>query len=518
MPQTFGDDDLNRTHPAFIWVFRASRDWEFLQSLLPDMRKHLNEDSVARHFFPGISKEKENNGVLVADFSMIFRELFCVAADNLAHRLHQPLPQLGVLFEEPVGTGTMTQANVIQNLKHSRKLSKAFASNDPERGLVHNEHFHKGQFLFLVRQLKKGEVDDMAAQGYRFAALQQITDHLSRSLQIPSVDISKYLGRMKKYATTESLMEPGIYVTGFMLKPNLTKGFDVLVPTDAQNQLPTVALPFTTLATWQIHMLYEFDNWKISDILKVVLPEDNDNSPQDARTFKWQFYKAVLKLVQNMGDQTFVEQARFLAKPLQAPCRNTPGTETHDRCTLLSFRVITSIHGSSPSDNLVYVPLKLFNAQQQVSTGLRGLHNFTQDARTDFASMHKDSRRQIGFRSTVRSPTTTTTQERFKHSRSSSNRTVAPPNSPAIPVADGNGKRSSSGSSATPLALRPMEEEEEAQVEVHEVLVSEGESMELKEYAAVGGKNMGISGDKEERARVRESLTFVDELYALFLS
>ena len=348
------------------------------------MRKHLNEDSVARHFFPGISKEREDNSVLVADFSMIFRELFCVAADNLAHRLHQPLPQLGVLFEEQVGTGAMTQTNVIQNLKHSRKLSKAFASpNDPERGLAHHEHFNKGQFLFVVRQLEKGEVDDMAAQGYRFAALPQITDHLSRSMQIPTVDISKYLGRMKKYATTESRMKPGIYVAGFMLKPNLTRGFDVLVPTNAQNQLPTMALPFTTLANWQFNMLYEFDNWKIGDILKVVLPRDNDISHQDERTFKWQFYKAIFKLVQNMGDQTFVEQARFSAKPLQAPCHNTPGTETHAIATLLSVRVITSIHGSAPSEELRYVPLKFFNAQQQVSTGIRGLHTFTQDAEAD---------------------------------------------------------------------------------------------------------------------------------------
>ena len=65
-----------------------------------------------------------------------------------------------------------------------------------------------------------------------------------------------------------------------------------------------------------------------------------------------------------------------------------------------------------------------------------------------------------------------------------------------------------------------MEEMDEdgdaAQVEVLEVAVSEGEeSMELKEYAVVG-RGSRLVEDREERARVREPLTFVDELYALF--
>ena len=87
------------------------------------------------------------------------------------------------------------------------------------------------------------------------------------------------------------------------------------------------------------------------------------------------------------------------------------------------------------------------------------------------------------------------------HSRSSSGRTVAPPNSPAGVIVHGGGgakggKRSSSGSIAMPLALRPTEEMDEdgdaAQVEVVEVAVSEGEeSMELKEYAVVGRGSKG---------------------------
>ena len=62
------------------------------------------------------------------------------------------------------------------------------------------------------------------------------------------------------------------------------------------------------------------------------------------------------------------------------------------------------------------------------------------------------------------------------------------------------------------------EDGDAAQVEVLEVAVSEGEeSMELKEYAVVG-RGSRLVEDRDERARVREPLTFVDELYALLLS
>lgn len=57
------------------------------------------------------------------DFAMIFKELFCVAADGLAMHLHQPLDRLGVLFEEPVCTGTTSKTNIVNILKGSRKLA-----------------------------------------------------------------------------------------------------------------------------------------------------------------------------------------------------------------------------------------------------------------------------------------------------------------------------------------------------------------------------------------------------------
>ena len=442
---------------------------------------------MARHFFPGISKGKGYNSALVADFSMIFRELFSVAADNLARRLRLPLSQLGVLFEELIGTGTMIRANGIEKLRHNRNLSSTLAVDDPERGIRHIEDFSKGQFLFVVRQLKKVDVDDMTAQGYRFAFLPHIADHLSRSIQIPNVDILKYLGRMQKYTTTESLMDPGIYVACFMIKPNLTKGFDVLVPANAQNQLPTVALPFTTMTPWQANMLHDFDNRKLSDVLKAFVPRENDESTGDKRIFKWHFHRAMSTLVQTIGDQAFVEEARFSATPVQAPCHSTPGTATYNSCPLLAFRLITSIHGCAPSDELTYVALRFFKAQQQVAAGLSGLHDFMLESRADFKRVH-------GRKSVLMAAQEVMT----KHSRSSSKRTVAAPQNSPSSVG-----KTAGICSTTSLAVKPMEE----QVKVHEML-SKGKSMELKEYDT----------DREERARVREPRTFVDELYKLFLT
>lgn len=32
--KTFGEDELNRTHPSFVWVFKASRNWVSSSPLL----------------------------------------------------------------------------------------------------------------------------------------------------------------------------------------------------------------------------------------------------------------------------------------------------------------------------------------------------------------------------------------------------------------------------------------------------------------------------------------------------
>src|ERR1700722_3369957 len=171
--QTFGDGGLTNTHPAFLWAFRASHNWTALKDLLPGVKQHLENDPIASLYYPGISKPRRHYPPLVEDFAVTFKELFSVAADSLASHLNQPLDRLGVIFEEPVSTGTVSGINTARLSKGSRKSSSTFSQEDLEKGGA-NSFLGKGQILFVVRQLDKYEVEKLAAHGYRFAAIPKI--------------------------------------------------------------------------------------------------------------------------------------------------------------------------------------------------------------------------------------------------------------------------------------------------------------------------------------------------------
>jgi hypothetical protein len=357
-----------------------------LKSFLPGMKEHLRTNSVAGRYHLGFGKPKKHYPAPVEDFALIFKEHFCVAADGLASHLNLPLDRLGVLFEEPVSTGTVSRSKNARTALSSRKLSSIFSREDLERG-VGNAVFHNGQFLFVVQHLEKYEVDNVAAHGYRFAAIAQIAELVSRSMQVPAEDISSCLDRMKDYSVTGNHMEPGVHIAAFILRPKITSGFDVLVPIKTKHQLPTVALPFETLSSWQLRMLENLNDRRIADILQELLIKEGWEEAE--QNFRRQFYRAINKLVEAVGDQSFITQAKFSAKVVQARCHNTPPAPFDDggneNCSVLSFRMITSIHDRPPNNSLTYASLKFFNAQQQVLDRVACGTAFVRDAREEFA-------------------------------------------------------------------------------------------------------------------------------------
>ena len=86
--QTFQDDDLTRTHPTFLWAFRASRNWPVVKDLIPFMRNRLESEQAAiqKHVLShGVVMNKETE--LQTDFDTLFKQLFCVSAQELSNDL-----------------------------------------------------------------------------------------------------------------------------------------------------------------------------------------------------------------------------------------------------------------------------------------------------------------------------------------------------------------------------------------------------------------------------------------------
>jgi hypothetical protein len=115
--KTFGEDELNRTHQSFVWVFKASRNWIALKNLIPGMKESIESDPVSKAYNSTQAEPSDSTSTASSeDFSGMFKKLFCVAALGLANNLHEPIETLGPLFEEPLETGTLNRRKVEGNI------------------------------------------------------------------------------------------------------------------------------------------------------------------------------------------------------------------------------------------------------------------------------------------------------------------------------------------------------------------------------------------------------------------
>ncbi|KAI1656485.1 hypothetical protein F4813DRAFT_390524 [Daldinia decipiens] len=83
------DDAFGISHPLFHWMFQVSRDWNSVVGMVDGIAKHLARLPKG----PRDTKIRliDDEGKLIENYDTIFRELFCVAAMNLANKLKEKL-------------------------------------------------------------------------------------------------------------------------------------------------------------------------------------------------------------------------------------------------------------------------------------------------------------------------------------------------------------------------------------------------------------------------------------------
>ena len=434
----------------------------------------------------------EDGTDLDVDFSNTFKELFCVAAQDLANQIHHPLETLGVLYEAPMETG-IHPSNLTR--KHVKiQARRTHVSTESGLESFQRPNFGKGQFLFVVRQVAKQDADSLSAAGFRFAAVPQIIELLSRNMQTSHVEMLARLEDIREYSTSENMIDPGVHVACFMLRPTVRNGFDVLVSGKTHNQLPTAKLPFESLSHWQMGILRRMDDWTLAAILK-WLKGDIAYTVQYEVEFCHEIFKAVSQLAELIQDR-YAMQAKFSARSIEAPCRPDPRSYSPGRCTFLCFRIITNIHARPLARNLTYIPLGFFKAQQQVYTGVTDHEAFARQVHREFGHCR-------GRRARSRSPMPLRSSSRALTGSPTSQWPLSPPRS--------------SGGSMNPvttakgfLATRPS---------FGGIMVSNSVSVNVGELdhenanASSGVKGMGTI--VEAGTAPKENKTFVDELYAL---
>ena len=367
--KTFGEDELSRSHPTFMWVFRASRNWPALKELIPGMIDHLDSDPAARKYTPGHDTPSihDDTSEISVNFSAIFKQLFCVAAQQLANVVHEPLEKLGVLFEEPLETGMSHLTKQEKTFQTIRNLSHSSKQVDIERDTSSlPQAFGRGKYLFLNRRLTKSDIARFAAHGYRFGSIQQVSELLARNMEVSDDRIRSRLERMKLCTSLEHLPPPGVHLACFVLRPSVYKSFDVLVPEKTQNQLPYTSLQIDRLNEWQSALLQRFDEWMIKEILKTLINETG--SIEAERDFRWQLHSSFIRLIDIVGDTDSMMNAVFSAKQIQTPYRLTEGIQGPSACTLVTVRLMNTIHAKATWRAMTYIPLSFFSAQQQIDT------------------------------------------------------------------------------------------------------------------------------------------------------
>lgn len=368
-PQKSHDDVFTTAHPLFHWMYRASRDWSSVSSLLPWMSDHIT--NLPRHGRDRSAvKMYEENGQLVGSHATIFRELFCLAASSLAGKMSEDVTNAGTLWDEIFHTGAESSpfypAPSTSDMASKGPTPGNYSTEDAsdlEKGLGHrHDSYGQGCIMFLVRHVESDSaVAKLEAAGFRFADTHRVVDIIKSSMQIKTLQLEEKLRTMSSYAPEDGLVEPGVHVGVFAIRARLDRfGFDVLVHRQKRMSLPTGRLPYKRLEQWQLDFLSGLDGLYMQTLL-IRLASATEYTPRQTE-FATQLRRSITKLMSHftiaMGDG-----ARLSSKVVQIP--SAPGEKGEDvSCSIITLQILLDIGSNAESSRHCFIPLQLLKVHQ----------------------------------------------------------------------------------------------------------------------------------------------------------
>lgn len=317
-----------------------------------------------------------------ADFRIKFKELFCVAASELAECIHQPLRDLGVLYESIMFTGTIDKPQKL------RLFARSLATNP----LSHAEHgqmhpaFGRGQLLFLVRRADKRDAARLQAGGFNFANLTHVMPSLAQSMEVTIGELSSRLHKIQRSLSNQSILEPGVHIACYALRPKFHGGWDVLINKEKRNLLPSVQSTPNRLQPWQLDILMELGNMTVRECYLYLQHRISD--AQDAEKAFLSLIDQTISSLATQIDHPLLDNARFLAHQYMVPCRSIPGSQHRAKATVMVFRVIADAHHSSPlHGRFEFGSARLFRAQQHVYPRSPDHGAFARQVHLEFAGL-----------------------------------------------------------------------------------------------------------------------------------
>lgn len=352
------------------------------------VRTHLRAASTFRQRSSNLVSSTNDSspfslGDGIDDFSLLFKELFCVAAQDLANLVQQPLEGLGILFDGIMETGTLRQPTLGIFSDPGTRLERGVRNDVREND---RSTIGRGQLLFTVRRLTREEASDMQASGFRFAFLSDICHTLAHSMEISNDEITSYVDKLWRYSEKESSLERGVYLTCFALRPLFQRGFDVLVCRDSKNLLPTTELQANELEEWQFDFLKRFDNCTIATCCTRLRNRSTCSGMRELQ-FASRLYDGIMGLAAQL-EEPYFQEARLVASPFKAPSHLQGESYSMDSASLIVFRIIIDAHEQSILNaRYEYSSSRLFLSQQHALKGSPDRESFGRIIHREFSGL-----------------------------------------------------------------------------------------------------------------------------------
>ncbi|KAJ9624410.1 hypothetical protein H2203_005282 [Taxawa tesnikishii (nom. ined.)] len=367
-------EEFNTAHPTFLWIWKVAHNWESVTDLIGEMRSHLKRVNQLYNHGSNSGTASKSSSVYddesLSDDSLLFREGFCGAAFELAERLHITLNDLGALFDDVIGTGTLP--------KNPRSQSAGMQT------------FEKGQQLVFARQLGEEDVEFFSARGYRFAPLNRVGQNIATTMQIPEVEFESRVNRIRQHAIQVSKLQPakeGAYLVCFAMLAKIGRHFEVLVQQERRDQVPDVQLSIKPLDLTQLAYLSHYEGWSAENIMRTVSQKHAllPHLPEGEKLFVEMMYGALKRLAETVKEDWFVELV-FNTRPIIARYGATP---QHADTQVFAFTRLLDIHRAAlqQPDRLTFVPLNFFRIRQQYYPGCSDQGKLRQAMHAEFGAV-----------------------------------------------------------------------------------------------------------------------------------
>ncbi|TGJ83068.1 hypothetical protein E0Z10_g5694 [Xylaria hypoxylon] len=386
-------DTFSIENPLFQWMFQASRNWNAMSGMITSMTTHLAH-------LPGNSRGRSvrlisENGQLIEHYDVIFRELFCLAAANLATRLKEQLPDVGVLWDDILPTGKDRQYYPNENLNTTCERGESMSINELQSG--------QGSLMFLVRRLEhSSDIEKFEAAGFRFADIHQVSSIIRSRMQIKTPNLTETLANMATYAE-HTMMDSAVHLGFFGIRARVGgHGFDVLVERGARNLIPSSKLPLERLEPWHTEFLRLHDGLTAPSLQQQLRDTSKKRTRQEAE-FASSLTDAISALRARIDNRRIFDEATLSCRTVQVPCRPRPGSNAEEECPMIVLHFVIPIHYSLHGPGYEFIPLSFFKVHQMVYKNSPYQAAFTQHLHRELvptikgmsAAAHKPNHQQV---------------------------------------------------------------------------------------------------------------------------